>query len=376
MLKKESKTGSMKAGEEPFYKKLSFILISIAILCVALIYGSDFFMPIMCSILLATLLLPATKFLVRKKFPKVLSIILPLTLSIVVGGGIIYLLSAQILHFVDDLPTLKERFNEVGLSFQKWFRESTDMTIRKQNVYVKQAVDNLKEKAPQIAGITVGSITGIITYLFLVPIYTFLFLYYRLLIKKFLVNVFKNGSEDKVREILTESTTISQQFITGLIIETAIVFALNTTGFLILGIKYAVFLALLAALLNLIPYVGMLTANILCMVITLVSSESSSDVLWVGAILAVVQILDNNIMMPLIVGNKVRINALVTIIGVLVGGMLCGIPGMFLAIPTIAVIKVICDKVNELKPWGELLGDGISNDTSPGRKKRIPEKVV
>ncbi len=366
----------MKIDEEPFYKKLSFNLISIAILCVALIYGGDLLMPLMCSILLATLLLPVTNFLVRKKVPKALSIILPLLLSIVVGAGIIYLLSAQIMHFVEDLPTLKERFSEVGLSLQKWFRESTDMTIRKQNVYVKQAVDNLKEKAPQIAGVTVGSITGILTYLFLVPIYTFLFLYYRSLIKKFLVNVFKNGSEDKVTEILTQSTTISQQFITGLIIETAIVFALNTTGFLILGIKYAVFLALLAALLNLIPYVGMLTANILCMVITLVTSSNTTDAIWVGAILAVVQILDNNVMMPLIVGNKVRINALVTIIGVLIGGMLCGIPGMFLAIPTIAVIKVICDKVTELKPWGDLLGDGIENDTSSGKKRKMAQKVV
>lgn len=361
---------------QPFYQKFSFNLISIAILCVALIYGGDLFMPLMCSILLATLLLPITNFLIRKKFPKVLTIMLPILLAMLSVAGIVYLLSAQIMHFVDDLPTLKERFHEVGLSFQRWFRESTDMPIKKQNVYVKQAVDNLKEKAPQIAGVTVGSITGILTYLFLLPIYTFLILYYRSLIKKFLVSVFKNGSEDKVREVLTQSTTISQQFITGLIIETAIVFALNTVGFLILGIKYAVFLALLAALLNLIPYVGMLTANILCMVITLVTSESSSDVLWVGAILAVVQIVDNNIMMPLIVGNKVRINALVTIIGVLIGGMLCGIPGMFLAIPTIAVIKVICDKVDDLKPWGGLLGDGTDPDTRTNSKKRMPKKIV
>lgn len=364
----------MNADAQPFYQKFSFNLISIALLCVALIYGTDLFMPFLCSVLLATLLLPFTKFLARKKFPKVLSVMIPLLLSIALGAGIIYLLSAQIINFMDDLPALKERFNEVGLSFQKWFRESTDMTIKKQNVYVKQAVDNLKEKAPQIAGVTVGSITGILTYLFLLPIYTFLLLYYRVIIKKFLVDVFKNGSEDKVREILTESTTISQQFITGLIIETAIVFALNTVGFLVLGIKYAVFLALLAALLNLIPYVGMLTANILCMIITLVTSDSTSDVLWVGAILAVVQILDNNIMMPLIVGNKVRINALVTIIGVLIGGMLCGIPGMFLAIPTIAVIKVICDKVDELKPWGALLGDGITTEDSS--KRKIPKRVV
>src|SRR5690606_17589591 len=128
--------------------------------------------------------------------------------------------------------------------------------------------------------------------------------------------VFKNGDEEKVHEILTESSFVAQRYITGLLIETTIVFTLNTIGFLILGIQYAVFLGLLAALLNLVPYVGMLIANIICMVVTLITSENISDVLWVGIILALVQFIDNNFGMPMIVGNKVRINALVTIVGV------------------------------------------------------------
>ena len=361
----------MNSEDQPFYKKLSFNLLSIGILCVALLYGGEVILPLLCSILLATLLLPVTNFLVRKKIPKSLSIIIPLVLAILSVAGILYLLSAQVLHFMDDLPGLKERMSDVSLSFQKWIRESTDMTIRKQNVYVQQAVDNLKEKTPQIAGATVGSITGILTYVALLPIYTFLILYYRSIIKKFLVGVFKNGSEEKVTDILNQSTTISQQFVTGLMIETAIVFTLNTIGFLILGIKYAVFLALLAALLNLIPYVGMLTANVLAMVITLASSDSTRDVLWVGVILAIVQLIDNNFLMPLIVGNKVRINALVTLLGVLIGGTLCGIPGMFLAIPALAVCKVICDKVTDLKPWGELLGDGTDEASKKKERKKL-----
>ena len=154
----------MNSEDQPFYKKLSFNLLSIGILCIALLYGGEVILPLLCSILLATLLLPVTNFLVRKKIPKSLSIIIPLVLAILSVAGILYLLSAQVLHFMDDLPGLKERMSDVSLSFQKWIRESTDMTIRKQNVYVQQAVDNLKEKTPQIAGATVGSITGILTY--------------------------------------------------------------------------------------------------------------------------------------------------------------------------------------------------------------------
>jgi predicted PurR-regulated permease PerM len=124
-----------------------------------------------------------------------------------------------------------------------------------------------------------------------------------------------------------------------------------------LGIQYAFFLALVSAMLNLIPYIGMLVANLFCMVITLVSSENIMDVVWVGVILAVVQVIDNNFLMPMIVGSKVRINALAAIVGVLVGGAICGIAGMFLSIPGLAILKVIFDRVNALKPYGMLLGD-------------------
>lgn len=364
----------MTEQSAPFYQKLSFNLISIGLITLALYFGHQLILPLLFALLLATLLLPVTKYFASKKLPKALTIIIPLLLAIALIGGIIYLLSARVLTFIDDLPSLQDRIDEVGLSFQKWVRQSIDMTIRKQNVYVKQAVDNLKEKAPQIAGVTVGSIKGFLTYAALIPIYTYLILYYRSVIKKFLVRMFRNGSEENVTEILTESVVISRYFVTGLLIETVIVFALNTTGLMILGVKYAVFLALLGALLNLIPYVGMLTANILCMLITLISSDSTNDVVWVGVILAVVQFIDHNFSMPFIVGTRVRINALVIILGVFIGGALCGIPGMFLAIPAIAVCKVICDRVEELKPWGELLGDGSVE--TPKEKKKLEELLI
>ncbi len=165
------------------------------------------------------------------------------------------------------------------------------------------------------------------------------------------------------------------EYIIGLLIEMLVVFALNSTGFLIVGIQYAFFLALVAALLNLIPYIGMLVANIFCMVITFVLSESGYDVLWVGAILAVVQFIDNNFLMPLIVGSKVKINALATLLGVLVGGALCGISGMFLSIPGLAVLKVIFDRVDSLKPYGLILGDDsiVNRNTLP--KTLIPNST-
>lgn len=347
-------------SNSPFYLKFGISLLAIGLLAAGVVLGSEIIIPILFAILLATLLLPVVKFLHVKGCHKVISILIPVALTFVTFAAVLYLLSTQIMHFLDDAPALKERFVEIGQSLQKWVNEHMNIAVSKQNEYIQNTVEDIKEKSPQVVGKTLGSVTGGLAYVVLLPIYTFLILYYRETIKYFIIGVFKRGTEDEVRDVLMQSSTIAQKYVTGLLIETTIVFTLNTIGFLIIGIKYAVFLALLAALLNLIPYVGMLVANLFCMVITLVSSDEPNKVLWVGIVLAVVQVIDNNFTMPWIVGNKVRINALVTIVGVLVGGALCGIPGMFLAIPGLAVLKVIFDKVPQLKPWGVLLGDELS----------------
>ena len=356
---------------QPFYQRLGFTLLSLGIIAAAIVLGKEILLPILFAILLAMLLLPITNYLAGKGLHRILSIGLPVLLTLILFGGLIYLLSIQIVNFLDDAPELNKKLAEVGTSTQKWINENIHITVRKQNEYIKETVEGIKDNSPKLVGFTFGSLTGILTYIILLPIYTFLMLYYRTHIKGFLVGVFKNGSEDKVNEVLEESSAIAQKFLTGLMIETAIVFTLNTIGFLVLGIKYAIFLALLAALLNLIPYVGMLVANVFCMLVTLVSAENAQSVVWVGVILAGVQIIDNHFLMPLIVGNKVRINALVTIIGVLIGGLLCGIPGMFLAIPTLAVLKVIFDKVPGLNPWGTLLGDVAPNETQVTKRARL-----
>jgi len=120
----------------------------------------------------------------------------------------------------------------------------------------------------------------------------------------------------------------------GFLVEMAIVAIINSLGFILFGIKYAIFLGLLAALLNLIPYIGMLIASVFCALATLGNSNNISDVIAVVVILTVVQFFDNNLIMPKVVSSKVKINALITILGVLAGRLVAGVSGMFLSIPT------------------------------------------
>jgi predicted PurR-regulated permease PerM len=264
-------------------------------------------------------------------------------------------------NFLDDFDKIEARLDALYWSLQHWVRREFGVTITKQNQVIHDT--GQKMDAVDIVGRTFLSLTSVLAYLVFLPIYTFLVLYYKELIKKFLIAAFHNSYEANVREILYESRVISQRYIVGLVTDMAIVCAMYATGFLVLGIHYALFLALVAAILNLLPYIGMIIAALFCMLITLVSTEKMSDVFWVAVIILIGHLIDNNFLLPRIVGSKVKINALVTLLGVLVGGAICGVPGMFLSVPTLAVLKVIFDRVEGLKPYGLLLG-GETNGSS------------
>jgi predicted PurR-regulated permease PerM len=344
----------------PLYKKLTYFAVLVSLLGAGLLLGKEIILPLLFSVLLANMILPVVRFLHKRwHFNSAVSILVPLVLAIVVVSSLVFFLSSQIVNFVQDVPAIEKRLHEVTQSLKVMFKEQTNVTIRKQNQYLDETVVDLKEKAPGLVGATFISLSALLSYVLLMPIYTFLLLYYRSNIRVFLVGVFKQLSEENVMEIVTASTSIAQRYLLGLLFETALIFTLNAVGFLIIGIKYAVFLALLASLLNLIPYVGMMVANVICMLVTLVSADEVSTVLWVGALLALVQFIDNNFAMPAIVGNTVRINALITIVGVLLGGAICGVPGMFLAVPGLAVLKVVCDRVPGLNPLGTLMGEKV-----------------
>jgi predicted PurR-regulated permease PerM len=150
-----------------------------------------------------------------------------------------------------------------------------------------------------------------------------------------------------------------QHYITGLLTETSIVGILNVIGLLIIGAPFALLLGIISAILNLIPYIGGLVAVVLTALITYTNTGSVEKMLYTLVVFLIVQLIDNNFLVPKIIASRVKLNALISIVGVLVGGALCGLGGMFLSIPLIAICKVIFDRVDGLKPWGKLLGDDI-----------------
>jgi len=311
--------------------------------------------PLAMAGLLAVLLRPVEDRLLRLGMHKVFAISLALLLAIVVLSGLAIALSMQLSDFTDDIPKLRQNLSDLLDEARQWVRREYNVSYRQQEKYIEKAQTQTLDSLQTTD--TLGVITGPLGTLTLVPIYVFLLLYYRSMLLHFVVVLFAEKYAERVREVLGEIKAVVQSYVVGLLIETACVAALNSVGLLILGVQYAVLLGIIAAILNLIPYIGGLAATFLTMLVCFGNQPDPSILLGVFGVFIFVQFVDNNVLVPLIVASKVRVNALVSVVGVLVGGALAGVSGMFLSIPAIAIMKVIFDRVDSLRPWGVLLGD-------------------
>ncbi|MCF0071361.1 AI-2E family transporter [Dyadobacter sp. CY261] len=345
----------MESSTPPFYQKLSLTLLAIGIIMVAIYLGQDIIVPLALAGLLAVLLRPLEERLIRLGVPKLMAITLALLLAVLVVSAVTVLISMQLADFSDEWPKLKRNIDHFYRDARRWIRREYSVSYRQQAEYLKNAQSKTLEtfQGPE----TLGAVTGPLGTLILIPIYTFLLLYYRAMLLHFAVVLFAEEHKQRVLEILGEIKAIIQSYMVGLLLETTAVAVLNSVGLLVLNVQYAILLGVMAAILNLVPYIGGLVATALAVMVTFISHPEIDVLLGVVGIFIVVQVIDNNFFVPFIVGSKVRINALVSIVGVLVGGALAGLSGMFLSIPAIAMMKVVFDRVEGLEPWGILLGD-------------------
>ena len=346
----------MQTKQYPFYFKATVILFGLILFVYALFYLQGILVPLAFAMILSILLNPLMNRLHKAGLPRVLAIICTIVIAIIFIGTILYFLSSQIARFSDTLPLLKERFNQLTQQLSLYLQSNFGVGIEKQVQLVNQAAEGSKG----IITSTVGSALGTLGLLLLIPVYIFLFLFYKPLILNFLYEVFaEENSQVVVSDILKNTKSAIQSYMVGLLLEAMIVAILNSTALLILDVDYAILLGVIGALLNMLPYIGGLIAIALPVLMATVTKDGYQTQLGIIAAYMIIQFIDNNILVPRIVSSKVQINALISIVIVLLGGSLWGLSGMFLSIPFIAIVKIIFDRIDGLKPWGKLLGDEV-----------------
>ncbi len=343
----------------PITVKRSIELVGLFLIGYILIVASNIIMPLLLAFFLSILLLPVQRFLAKKKVPNSLSIIVPIMLLLVVVAGLIWFFSAQIQILVSDFPQIKKNINIHLNSLSQWVSGITSYSTKEQIEIVNDQSNKLLNSTGAILGGVLTSLSGAFIFFGLLPIYIYLILAYKNLLLKFCIMWFSDEDLPKVKESIKQTETIIQSYLMGLLIQIAYITVLLGGILWLIGIKHALLIGVLFAILNLIPYIGALFGNILGVMLTISSSQELWPIFTVLAVIAAVQFLDNNILMPRIVGSKVRINSLVAISGIVIAGSLAGIAGMFLALPIIAVLKIVFDRTESFKKWGVLIGTDI-----------------
>lgn len=349
-----------KSAQLPLIVKAGFTFICLFSLILFLNISKSIVIPFVYAIILAVLLNPLVGFLTRHKINRTVAIFIAVFLTMIVLGFIIYLVFKEISTFFNSYSKFGEKVSLRISQIATWISNNFDINKETLNNWVKEKKEGLGSNL----GLSIETILGMVTTIgmlaILMPVYIIMILFYKPLILEFTRKLFSAENQTMVFDIIEKSKKIIQTYLIGLILEMLIIAALNSVGLIILGIDYAIILGIIAAIINIIPVFGGVIAIIPPMLIAFITKDSSMYPLLVVIIFFVNQIIDKYFIIPFLVASKVQLNALVSIVVVFIGSALWGIPGMFISIPVTAILKVIFDNIEILKPIGFLLGNVVT----------------
>lgn len=355
---------ALNLDNKSFIIRASIVLLFLGLALLAITFAKPVLVPLLGATLLAFLVLPVVRKLNDCCLPNWLSSLIGVLIVVLSGFVLFSFLWWQVLSFVDDIPSMKTAIEVKKKDAFKYVESEYHISRREQRNWLEEKTQEIWNSG---SGSTMKffSATGaaVVTFL-LIPIFMFFILLYREKFKQFL-HLLDPDKHDQVVEIFRKITRVSQDYVRGMAIVIMILTVLNTTGFLLLGLKYALLLGFLAAVLNIIPYVGVLIGSLLPVGIALVTKDSAMVAVGAFGICVFVQFLENNFITPKIVGSSVNLNPFASMLAILVASVIWGLPGMILAIPIAGMFKVLCDHVDTLKPYGFLMGE--EQDAAPLR---------
>jgi len=330
-------------------KKLLLLFLIIA----GLYFGKDFFMPLFIGAILATLFLPFCKWLEEKKVPRILSPLLCLLTLVIFIGGLFLLLRWQFSELANDVAIIKERITEMYDNAQQFIYDKANISKDAQNQLLKEE----QSSVTKILSSVLGSLAYIGTSFIFILVYLYLLLYYRVHIRNFILMQFPPAQKNEVRQVVYKAANVSQQYLIGLAKMIAWLWVMYSIGFTIAGVENPVFFAIICGLLEIIPFIGNITGTALTVMVSAVKGGDNTMLAGIIITYGVVQFIQGWVLETIIVGPQVKINPLFTILALVLGEMIWGIPGIVLAIPLVGMLKIVFDHVESLKPYGFLLGE-------------------
>ncbi len=346
--------------EYPFWMKAAVTLGGLSLLFVIMSYGKFILMPLAFAAFLSMLLNPIVNKLESWKLGRAFSIILTILLVLVVFAGIISLISAQFVQFSERIPEVTERLKDTTADGIRFLEETVGLSQEQRTNYLQQGLTNVIDSSGAYISSFLGATTSAFTLMSLLPIFIFFMLYYKEMYQTFFRKLFEQrDGESQIDEVLLDVQEVTQNYLVGMLTVIGILAVLNTTGLLLIGMEHAIFFGVFASLLAVIPYIGIIIGALPPLLFAFLLGDSLLQPVLVIAVFGAVQFLEGNFISPRIVGSKVSINPFMAMLALIIGGEVWGISGMILFVPLIGILRVIFEEIDELKPYGYLLGNRI-----------------
>ncbi|MBN2616355.1 MAG: AI-2E family transporter [Bacteroidales bacterium] len=324
----------------------------------------NYLYPLFLGGLFAYLLYPMANFFEKHGVPRILSNILSILIGLVVVSGVSFVIYKQVTLFLQDIPQMQTNVSHnINLIFKR-INEVTGIQSNDLKNSVKQMTSNLLNFSGANLKNTFSQTFQTVFTIGIMPVYVFFLLYYRNKFKEVILMLVSSHRHKLATQIIDDINQLVIYYMSGVFKVVTILAVINSTGFLIIGLKHALFLGILAALMNFIPYYGTIIGYFFPLFIALFTMGSPVYAFLVLIQFAVVQFTENNILTPNIVGAHVKLNPFMIILAITLGGFVWGLPGMFIAVPMAAVLRVLGENIPAMAPIGYLLGSSGTEEHS------------
>ncbi len=334
------------------------ILQYLVLLSLVLYFGKTLFIPLSFSLLISFILYPVCLWMEKHGISKTIAIVISMSAILLLFLGILYLLILQINEFSQEWVPFKKKLLESLNDFSVFLFERFNISPEKQSEFINNAFNNSGTEAFSLLQNLIYSLSESLFYLIIIPVFSALILFHRQLLANTLYQIFPADQKQTIHEILIETIHAYYNFIKGMLLVYIIVGFLNSFGLLIIGIPHPFVFGFIASILTFIPYIGIIISSLLPIAVSWITFNSIWYPLGVILVFSIVQVLEAYIIFPFAVGTRLKINTLIIIIMITLGGILWGAAGMILFIPLVSIIKLIADRTESLKTLSILLGDG------------------
>lgn len=358
-------------GQVKLYRTVQ-VLLFLFLLFAGLYFTKGFLLPVAFGILFSTLLLPWTERLENIGIPRVLAITVCLIGIIAVIGGLLYLMWWQLSGITEEISTAKHAFKDIIAAAERMVRSTLGLSVQEQEKLLEEQKVTTGQNASNIVKGFLGTFFQVLTHIVLIIVYIFLFIMFRERIKMFVIKLMPAEQHEKTMNIIDESKRVAHYYLSGMAKMIAWIFVLYVIGLSIVGVNHAVMFALISSTLEIVPFLGNFIGATLTIIMALIQGGGLSMVGGVVLVYITVQTIQGYILEPIIVGSEVNINPLFIIVALVLGQAVWGLAGMFIAIPTLGVVKILCDNIEPLKPYGYLLG----TEKKPKKKIGFIQSII